>query len=360
VRLALALVVLAGLVAPARAHQSSIKYVDVTVDGTRATVAITIAPGDVTEPLGLPVDAKPPLADVLVPAAATYVQRWVGVATASDACTPAPPAIRPDPDGRFAVVAWDVSCPQATAALALDFTGFFALDARHEAVVTLHAPGEHGAPRVVRAGGPAIVQLAADSPSFAGWVAFGMHHIYAGPDHISFVLALLIVVVIARGRTGDWERRRPLAALRATAIVITGFTVAHSVSLIAAALGVIELPSRLVESVIAASIVYTALEDVVKPDVRWRLALTVAFGLIHGLGFASMLAERLPEDDVLVPLVGFNLGVEVGQLTIVAVALPAFLGVARLVGAVRYRRLAIPIAALPLVVVGTKWLFERM
>ena len=69
---------------------------------------------------------------------------------------------------------------------------------------------------------------------------------------------------------------------------------------------------------IAASIVYTAIEDVVRPDVRWRFALTFAFGLVHGLGFASMLEELLPPGDVVVPLLVFNLGVELGQLTIVA------------------------------------------
>jgi hypothetical protein len=176
---------------------------------------------------------------------------------------------------------------------------------------------------------------------------------------VAGVLALLLVVVLARGELG-WELRRPVAALRATAVIVTGFTLAHSVSLIAASLGWVELPARLVESLIAVSIIYTAVENVVRPDVPWRLALTVGFGLVHGLGFASMLEALLPPGDVIVPLLGFNLGVELGQLTIVALALPVLWGVGRLVGAERYRGVVVVAAAVPLVVIGIKWLIERM
>jgi HupE / UreJ protein len=171
------------------------------------------------------------------------------------------------------------------------------------------------------------------------------------------VLALLLVVVLVR-RT-KWETRSLLGALRATAAIITSFTVAHSISLIAASLGWIELPSRLVESLIAISIIYTAIENVVRPDVRWRFALTFGFGLVHGLGFASVLQEQLPPTNVIVPLLSFNVGVEIGQLTVVAVALPVFWLASRQLGADRYRRWVLPGAAVLLTLVGIKWLIER-
>lgn len=364
-RVVLVLVLVAFGALPARAHQSSVKYVDVTVDGGRASVAFTVAPSDVTEPLGLPEDAQPTLAEVLAPervaAVAGYVARWVVVAPPGGPPCPTGEAhAGPDPDGRFVVVRWDATCAQQIAALALDFSAFFAVDARHEAIVTVHAPGEHVEPVIVRAAEPRIVVDGDTSASIVAWIGYGMDHIYGGLDHICFVLALLLVVVIARDPAGTWSVRTPLAALRSTAVIVTAFTVAHSITLIAASLGYVELPSRLVESLIAASIAYTAIENVMRPDAPWRFALTGLFGLVHGLGFASMLEELLPAQHVLVPLVSFNVGVELGQLTVVLVALPVLWAIARLVGAERYRRIALPVAATPLVVVGLAWLVDRV
>jgi hypothetical protein len=147
--------------------------------------------------------------------------------------------------------------------------------------------------------------------------------------------------------------------LRATAVVITAFTVAHSMSLIAAALGWVELPSRVVESLIALSIAYTAAEDIARPDVRWRFVLTFGFGLVHGLGFASTLAVQLPPSHVVVPLLCFNVGVELGQLTIVLVALPVFYMLARELGAARYRQRVMPAIAAAIFVAGVIWVVER-
>ena len=142
----------------------------------------------------------------------------------------------------------------------LDFTRFFALDTRHVAIVHVE-PGARDS--IVRADSPRLVLRA--KPSLLAWVHEGMDHIYTGRDHISFVLALLLVVMLVR--KPDWQLRRPVATLRATATVITAFTIAHSVSLISASLGWVHLPSRFVESMIALSIAYTAAENIVLPDV---------------------------------------------------------------------------------------------
>ena len=130
--------------------------------------------------------------------------------------------------------------------------------------------------------------------------------------------------------------------------------------MIAASLGWLSLPSRLVESLIAFSILYTAIEDIVRPDVRWRFVLTFGFGLVHGLGFASVLQEMLPPDHVIAPLLGFNLGVEIGQLVIVVIALPLAWLVARELGAERYRRRVLPALAIVIAIVAVKWLIERV
>ncbi|HSK05726.1 MAG TPA: HupE/UreJ family protein [Kofleriaceae bacterium] len=358
-RALLAAAVLSALASPAGAHQSSIKYVDITADGSRASVRFTVAPADLTAPLGLADDATPGVATAAVPAAAAYVAGWLALALPDGpACAPAPARAAPDPDGKLVVVMWDAACPAPIERLRIDLSAFFAVDARHTALVTLHPPGARIDPRVVRAGEPVVTLHAGQSPGLGSWIAYGAHHIFAGPDHVCFVLALLLVVVIARGE-GGWRLRRPAAALRSTAAIVTAFTIAHSLTLAAASLGWIRLPGRLVESVIAASILYTVIENVVRPDARHRFAMTFGFGLVHGLGFASVLEERLPPDDVLAPLLGFNLGVELGQLAIVAVALPVFAGLAKVLGSDQYRRFILAGAAVPLGLIATKWLIER-
>jgi len=363
-RIALVLAVIVAFGGVARAHQSSIKYADVTVDKSRAVVRVTIAPTDVTQPLGLEEGSKPTVADVLAPATLDrvtgFVASWIALRTPDGiACTIAAPRAAPDADGKFVDVSWDATCVGTIGKLVLDFTRFFALDQRHEAIVSVHAPGEQVEPTVVRISDPVLTVTPGQATSLLGWIRNGMDHIYGGLDHIAFVLTLLLIVTIQRVG-GEWKLRSPWMAIKTTAVIITAFTIAHSASLIAASLGYISLPSRFVESMIAASIVYTALEDIIRPDVRWRYALTFGFGLIHGLGFASVLAELLPKDQVIIPLLTFNLGVEIGQLSIVIVVIPLLWALARLVGAARYRRIVVPVAAVPLVLLGTKWLIERV
>src|SRR4051812_18167030 len=136
---------LAAATAPAEAHQTSVKYIDVALDGAAARVRLTVAPGDVTEPLGLPADARPALADALAPPAgarvAAYVQRWLAIGPDGDApCPPGAPVARADGDARFVVVTWQVACAGELGRIALDLRAFFAIDTRHEAIVTVHPP----------------------------------------------------------------------------------------------------------------------------------------------------------------------------------------------------------------------------
>jgi len=353
--LVVALVLLA--VSPrAYAHQTSVKYVDLATDGTRVAVALKCAATDVTEPIGLPADAQPTVSDALAHATvAPYVQRWLVLAGCT---TDAPHAAAVD--DKFIAVTWTATCPR-TDELAVDLSALFALDARQEVIVQLAAPGKHPIQTVVRGAEPRVVLRAGEAPSLLAWVKTGMDHIYEGIDHVLFVLALLLVVMLYREPGRDrWHTRAFWPTLRATAVVITAFTIAHSITLIAAALGLVSLPGGFVEAMIALSIAYTAAEDVVRPDVRWRYGLTFGFGLIHGLGFASVLAELLPPNDVVVPLLCFNVGVELGQLTIVLVALPVFCGIARLAGGDRYRRTVLPALAGVIFLLGLTMVIERI
>ena len=151
----------------------------------------------------------------------------------------------------------------------------------------------------------------------------GIEHIWGGIDHLLFLISLLLPAVLSR-KNARWE---PVVSARPAFFsilkVVTAFTLAHSITLTLAALEVIRLPSRLTESVIAASIIVAALNNIfpIVTDSRARIAF--AFGLLHGFGFASVLADMgLPSGARLLALVAFNLGIEVGQLAVVLVVMP--------------------------------------
>ncbi len=185
---------------------------------------------------------------------------------------------------------------------------------------------------------------ASQTEAFGRYLVLGFTHILPqGLDHILFVLGLFLLAA----------RLRPLL------IQVTAFTAAHSISLALAVYGVVTLPSALVEPLIAASIAYVAAENVVTPRMRpWRVFMVFGFGLLHGLGFAGVLAEvGLPRNEFLTALVAFNIGVELGQLAVIAAAFLA-------AGAwFRYRdwyraRITVP-ASLLIAAIGVYWTIER-
>ena len=146
---------------------------------------------------------------------------------------------------------------------------------------------------------------------FGRFIGDGVRHVLDGTDHLLFVLVLVI----------------PLLMLRPLVVVVTAFTLAHSLTLAAAALNLVPVaiwfPS-MVELLIAVSILYMALENVLRPTLRRRWVEAFGFGLVHGFGFSFALADALPlaGDHLLVSLAGFNLGIELGQLVVLAVAVP--------------------------------------
>ncbi|MGH2435518.1 MAG: HupE/UreJ family protein [bacterium] len=141
----------------------------------------------------------------------------------------------------------------------------------------------------------------------AGFMLLGIRHILTGYDHVLFLISLLMLG----------------GGLRALVKIVSAFTVAHSITLSLAVLNVVALPARWVESAIAASIVYVAAENFWRGQLalRNRWLVTFGFGLVHGLGFASILQElNLPPAGLVLSLLGFNLGVEIGQIAIVVLA----------------------------------------
>lgn len=358
----------------AAAHQTSMKQLEVRVAERSLALTLRVATDDLASAVGRD-SATATRAELLAdPGVAPTVTSWVRVSTAGEPCAlptapTAPPAplaptggqavrIADDADARFVAVSWRLTCPREITALALDFSTFFLLDAAHTMVVRVEGQGEPLDTVVGIEDSPLELRLAEPPRSFPRWLHLGLSHIFGGIDHICFVITLLFAAILSR-QGASWQLRSWRSALRRTAVLITSFSVAHSLTLIAASLGWISLPSRFVETVIALSIGYAAVENSLRPDAPWRWLLTFAFGLVHGLGFASALRELLPPDRVTLPLLAFNLGVEIGQLVIVAAALPLLLALAHLLRAHRYRFRFLPISSILLGSLALLWSIER-
>ncbi|MEP5762483.1 MAG: HupE/UreJ family protein [Litoreibacter sp.] len=180
---------------------------------------------------------------------------------------------------------------------------------------------------------------------FARYIGVGFDHIIPkGLDHILFVLGLFFLST----------QLRPLLTQ------VTIFTVAHTITLALAATGVVSISGAIVEPLIAASIVYVAIENVFAKNITpWRPFIIFGFGLLHGLGFASVLGEfGLAPGRFISALIGFNVGVEVGQLTVIALA---FLAVGFWFGRKEWYRRVISIpASLAIALVGAYWAVERV
>jgi hypothetical protein len=167
------------------------------------------------------------------------------------------------------------------------------------------------------------VQPTSASSSF---VLEGVRHILSGYDHLLFLLCLLLPSVLRRTPQGWQPVDNARQALGPVLRIVTLFTLAHSITLSLAALGKVDLPSSFIEPAIAATIAVAALDNLRPVFGRWRGAVTFAFGLVHGFGFAGVLRElQLPTAEFASALLRFNLGIELGQLAVVGCAVPLLL-----------------------------------
>lgn len=171
------------------------------------------------------------------------------------------------------------------------------------------------------------------------FLRLGIEHIFLGPDHFCFLLALIVV-----GRLGELIK------------VITSFTIAHSITLILAALKIVTLPPRLIECGVALTIVYVAAENLWRSRVKHRWILTFVFGLIHGFSFANVLATLgLPRDATIRCLLSFNVGVELAQILIVLLLFPLVM----MMNTARWAAGARAAVSVAIGLFGLGWLVER-
>ncbi|MDD1612451.1 MAG: HupE/UreJ family protein [Methylococcaceae bacterium] len=262
-------------------------------------------------------------------------------------------------DGAYSVLMFTAACGNEPTDITVNYSLLFDLDPQHRGLLRV----EYGQATHTAVLSPTHdsqqIELADVKPgaAFVQYLQEGVWHIWLGYDHILFLLSLLFPAVLIR-QNRSWlpaEKFRPV--LIEVVKIVTAFTVAHSLTLSLATLGVIELPSRWVESAIAVSVVLAALNNVY-PMISKKLWLVAfGFGMIHGLGFANVLKDLgLPKDMLLLTLLAFNLGVEAGQLAIVSVFLPAAFGLRRSWG---YRQILVHAGSALIAFVALIWLAER-
>ncbi len=364
-RLAPALIVFIATFA-AQAHRASDSYLTLRVEGSKINGQWDIALRDLGQAVSLDADGdgnitwdelkskQKEIADY----AESHLHLTVdGVAMPLEVSEP---LIEQFSDGAYAVVRFALDTSETAKSLDVDYRAFFDLDAQHRGLMRLELGGK--------------TRMAVFSPQkpaqsfgltnvsrwreFLDFVKEGVWHIWLGFDHILFLIALLLPSVLRRSENG-WEvvdgfRTAFIKVLK----IVTAFTVAHSITLSLATLGMVRMPSRLVESTIAASVILAALNNIrpIFPERGWIVAFT--FGLIHGFGFANVLADLgLAKQTLALALVGFNLGVELGQLAIVALFLPLAFSFR---GSWVYQKLTFRFGSGLIVVLAATWMVERI
>ena len=351
---------------PAFAHKPSDSYLTLRVDGAAIDGQWDIALRDLDAVFDLDRNADGRIdwgelkrrdADI-----DAYAASRLALSSAGAACplTIADHLVDHHSDGGYVVLALRAQCVAPVDALAVDYGLLFDTDAQHRGLLKLETSASPVVSAVFseqRRQQTFVLAHASALAQLRGYIGDGIAHIAAGFDHLLFLVALLLPSVLVRnGRRWEPVTSFP-RALRSVAGTVTAFTAAHSITLSLATLSIVSLPSRLVESLIALSVLLTAIDNLVPilPRRRWQVAF--AFGLLHGFGFASVLADLdLPPSSLALSLFGFNVGVEIGQLVLVMLLVPF----AYLVRDTRmYPRAGLATASAVIALLSSGWLIER-
>ncbi|MCB1968892.1 MAG: HupE/UreJ family protein [Geminicoccaceae bacterium] len=338
----------------AHAHDPGMTAATLLLEPARATLELSVKGRDLEQESGVRLrydgegNVDPAALAEQAGAVRGYIGERAGLAASGRACRPAQVEIEAIEDNVVSII--DFPCGRDDAGLT--YATRLLHDIQPATVQTLLVvDGDQSSTFVLDRAHPRLNLNEQPSPAGLVWRFFlaGTTHLFIGFDHIAFLLALIL-----------WARRiAPLVK------VVTAFTIAHSITLSLAAFSIFVLPSRWVEALIAATVVGVAAENFRSRDAANRWIEAFVLGLFHGFGFASVLADLAIEKDVLVPaLFGFNLGVEAGQLVIVAVAVPLLRGVDHLTTPAGHepRRAPVVVWFLSALIAafGCYWLVERL
>ena len=364
---ALGLLLVLVFATDASAHKPSDSYLTLEVDGAAVHARWDVAIRDLDYALDLDGDGDGKITWGELrehqPELASYILARLTIRGDGAACPvtidPNGAAVATHSDGQYAVVRFDARCAASVSELGIDYRLFFDLDPQHRGIVRIDANGMSRTHTLSKNDHEAKFSLADAGRlrQLGAIIRQGIFHIWTGYDHILFLLALLLPSVLRR----EGKEWRAVPKLRPAVLdvlrIVTAFTIAHSITLSLAALGVVTLPSRLVESAIAASVVLAAVNNlypILRQD-RWMAAFLL--GLMHGFGFSSTLMDLdLPRSNLVLTLFGFNAGVEIGQVAIVALFVPLAYAARK---SLAYRRYALIAGSVVITVLAMIWLIER-
>lgn len=360
--------------APARAHKASDAYLRLSVDGTQVTQRLDVALRDLDRELHLDADDDGQLRWGEIRRREAELRSWLGrevrwTAEGGPACREAPSGdedglrIDTHSDGSYLVEQRRWHCDGPIRQLQVDYRLFALTDPLHRGLLRLQA-GE-SSPRTAVLGPEHPRQSfrideATPPGSTDAWhfLRLGTLHILEGADHVLFLLTLLLPSVLVGTAAGWVPALRWTTVARRVAGIVTGFTLAHSLSLTAASLGWVQWPTRWIESAVAATVVLAALNNLWPVVREARARIGFAFGAVHGLAFAGALSDLGLQGWAMVPpLLAFNLGIELGQLLLLA----GFLLLAwPLRAAAFYRVVLLRGGSAVVAVLGLGWLVERL
>ncbi|HKE45271.1 MAG TPA: HupE/UreJ family protein [Steroidobacteraceae bacterium] len=295
---------------------------------------------------------------------AGYVLPRLEIAVGQERCTLAAGTdlLNERSDGYYLVLRFTGQCPAAAAPFSVASRLFFERDATHR-VLLKFALGSTVSSTVLTPTVPhAEISREAAAPlhTLLKFLREGVRHIWIGYDHIAFLLLLLLpAVLIPRDGDDGWQPARQWRSVAGTVLrIVTAFTVAHSITLSLATLGVLVPPERPIEAGIAASVIVAGLINLLPRLASRGTFLAFGFGLLHGFGFANVLRELdLSAASLAWPLAGFNLGVEMGQLAIVLLTLPILYAARQ---SPLYPRRIVPAMSIAVAVLAGAWLMQRL
>jgi hypothetical protein len=347
------------------AHKASDSYLTLKVSATQITGQWDIALRDLDYAISLDINDDSAITWKELrskrEAVTTYAFSHIQISAGGTPCHIKPTQYLVDAhtDGAYSVLQFDVDCPKQVTEISFNYTLFFDLDPQHRGLLRVDYENTTHTAVLSPTQNRQKIELARIKPwaAFSQYLHEGIWHIWTGYDHILFLLSLLLPATLYR-QGGQW---RPAIRFRPVLIevikIVTAFTIAHSITLSLATLEVISLPSRWIESAIAASVILAALNNIY-PLISKKLWLVAfGFGLIHGLGFANILKDLgLPQNMLLLTLLAFNLGVEIGQLAIVSGFLPVAYWLRRTQW---YRKVFITLGSSLIAMLACIWLLER-
>ncbi len=350
----------------AMAHKPSDSYLNISNEAEQKYGQWDIALRDLESAIGLDTDNDGKITwqelSEQKSVVTAYALNRLGISAARQPCTLNPTDFKVDEhsDGHYAVLYFFIDCPSSDRQLNINYQLFFDIDRQHRGLLKLSgnnsivthifSPEQPGYQFSINTQTQPLQEL-------WSFCYEGLHHIWEGYDHILFLLSLILPAALSREHHA-WHAKLTTRSVFADVLkIVSAFTLAHSMTLSLTALHYIVLPSRWVESAIAASVVLAALNNIFPRFIAQRTWFAFGFGLIHGMGIAGVLLDLgLPDTHRLYGLLGFNLGVEAGQMLIVCALLPLIMLLSRYD---YYAKYILKPASSGIITIGFIWLLER-